>query len=176
MAGVEFTLEIDSREIDTAIAQLHKLSADFTPLMASIGNALVSNTRDRFKMGRDPDNHPWKALLPSYARIKEGPSILIGLGMNGGLQESITSLPSNHQVAIGSNKIYAAVHQFGATIVPVKARALVFRLADGVVFAKQVTVPARPYLGFSDADRESVLVTTDHFLQRVITGQPWPTR
>jgi phage virion morphogenesis protein len=175
MAGVEFTVEIDSGQIDTALAQLRKLSSDFTPLMASIGHALVSNTRDRFRAGRDPDDHPWKALRPDYARIKEGPSILIGLGMNGGLQDSITSQPNNHQVAIGSSKVYAAVHQFGATIVPVKARALVFRLADGVVFAKKVTIPARPYLGFSDADRVTVLATTDHFLQRVITGQPWPT-
>ena len=44
----------------------------------------------------------------------------------------------------------AAVHQFGATIVPVEKQFLRFQIGEEVVFAKEVTIPARPYLGIGE--------------------------
>jgi phage gpG-like protein len=44
----------------------------------------------------------------------------------------------------------AAVHQFGATIHPVEKQFLRFEIGDKVIFATEVTIPARPYLGFSE--------------------------
>lgn len=42
---------------------------------------------------------------------------------------------------------YALIHELGGTIVPVNAKALAIPQADGgVVFAKSVKIPARPYL------------------------------
>lgn len=42
---------------------------------------------------------------------------------------------------------YALIHELGGTIVPVKAKALRFRLPNGQwVFATKVTIPPRPYL------------------------------
>lgn len=42
---------------------------------------------------------------------------------------------------------YALIHELGGVIVPVKAKALKFRLLDGSFrIVKSVTIPARPYL------------------------------
>ena len=56
-------------------------------------------------------------------------------------------------VAMGSNKKYAATHQFGASFGrPKKAKALAIPTIAGVIFAKKVTLPARPFLGLSADD------------------------
>lgn len=83
--------------------------------------------------------------------------------MRGGLQGSITFRTGPDQVAVGTNKVYGAVHQFGATIRP-KGRALVFNLGGRKVFARSVTIPARPYLGFGAEDRQAVLDALDVLL------------
>ena len=67
---------------------------------------------------------------------------------------------------VGTNVIYAAIHQLGGKIVPKNATHLVFRLATGVVLAKSVTLPARPYLGISDDDQEMIADTVFRFLRR----------
>lgn len=42
---------------------------------------------------------------------------------------------------------YALIHELGGVITPLVAKVLAFRLADGTeVFARSVTIPARPYL------------------------------
>ena len=41
---------------------------------------------------------------------------------------------------------YSLVHEFGATIYPKKAKALRFVIDGKVIFARSVTIPARPYM------------------------------
>ena len=41
---------------------------------------------------------------------------------------------------------YALIHELGGVIRPVAAKALAFKIGDRWVFAKSVTIPARPYL------------------------------
>lgn len=50
-------------------------------------------------------------------------------------------------IEFGPHTVYAAIHEFGGLIRPVKAKALVFMGSDGkLVFTKVVYMPARPYL------------------------------
>lgn len=51
-----------------------------------------------------------------------------------------------YEFEVSSGLIYAPVHEFGATIRPVRARALRFTVGSQVVFAQKVTIPARPYV------------------------------
>ena len=69
-------------------------------------------------------------------------------GGKGRLRGSIT-----HQVdesgltaKIGSNVIYARIHEFGGVIKAKNAPYLMFKGEDGWVRVKEVTIPARPYL------------------------------
>lgn len=65
----------------------------------------------------------------------------------GTLAKSITyRLTSDKSVEVGTNVTYAAIHEFGGTIVPVNASALHFKIADQWITTKKVTMPARPYL------------------------------
>ena len=60
--------------------------------------------------------------------------------------ESQTTI-SGAEAEIGPHVIYGRIHEFGGTIKPIRAK-LLHWVTDGVDhFAKQVTIPARPYLG-----------------------------
>ena len=48
--------------------------------------------------------------------------------------------------SVGSDVIYARIHEFGGTIVPKKSRFLVFQVNGRWVRAKSVHIPARPYI------------------------------
>lgn len=50
-------------------------------------------------------------------------------------------------IEFGPHTVYAAIHEFGGLIRPIKAKALVFVGKDGkLVFTKVVHMPARPYV------------------------------
>lgn len=167
MAGVTLETSIDDKQVLKAFASLSKaLHGNTTPVMRAIGVGLVRNVHDRFEAAVDPQGQPWQKLNPAYAAAKRGPGILRESGMRGGLMGSITFAASPDTVEVGTNKIYAAVHQFGVTITPVKASHLVFRIGDQVVKAKSVTVPARPYLGISAEDERTIAETVTDALDR----------
>ncbi|MDR1648466.1 MAG: phage virion morphogenesis protein [Zoogloeaceae bacterium] len=68
-------------------------------------------------------------------------------------------------VEIGTNRRYAEVHQFGATIRPKTKKALAVPIGDGTMrLVKKVTIPARPFLGLSGKDKTTVLDILRHFI------------
>jgi phage gpG-like protein len=79
---------------------------------------------------------------------------------SGGLSQSIRYQVTDGgaSVEVGTNIPYAATHQFGATIRPKSKKALAIPQPDGSVrLVKKVTIPARPFLGFSEGDKATVL-------------------
>jgi phage gpG-like protein len=79
---------------------------------------------------------------------------LVDKGM---LRNSIVARATADGVEVGTNLKYAKVHQFGATIVPKKAKRLVFPGPNGeFIFARRVTVPARPYMPINQAGEISL--------------------
>ena len=76
----------------------------------------------------------------------------------GKLRQSIQITPAgipNDQVEVGTNLVYARIHDEGGiipahTVRPVRARALAFSVGGSVVFAKRANIPAiriNPYRG-----------------------------
>lgn len=169
MTGARLNVGLDASRAEAALRGLARLGLQPRDMLAAIGVGLAENVRNRIDEEKAPDGSAWEPLLPDYAAIKRGPGILRESGMSGGLQGSIISDATDDEVAVGSNRIYAAVHQFGATIRPVRAKALRFRLASGVVLAQSVEIPARPYLGISDEDQETVMDVIDAFAQAALT-------
>ena len=92
------------------------------------------------------------------------------------LQRSITFQVSGAAVSVGSNRIYAAVHQFGAVITAKNAPALAFRLGFATgkrggmqaafVHVQSVRIPQRPYLGFGPNDQRAVMDVLGVFVAR----------
>ncbi len=170
MSGARLTAEFQDAEIRRALAQWRATGRNPVPMMRAVGTRLVANTQDRFDDATAPDGSAWAGLSPGYASLKRGPGILREAGMRGGLQGSITFDTAGSELAIGSNKIYAGVHQFGATIRPKTAPFLRFRTATGWAAVRSVTIPARPYLGLSARDEEDTLDVVEFFLQRRPAG------
>jgi len=74
-----------------------------------------------------------------------------GLVQTGNLRRSmdielIEASSERATAQIGTNLIYAAIHEFGGEIRPVNARALVFEIDGKTVVTQLVRMPARPYL------------------------------
>lgn len=119
-------------------------------LMVACGEALVTSTKDRFKEAVEPDGTPWK----ESARVAgKGGQILVE---NANLRNSIGYESTSDTTAVGSSVIYANVHQGnedGSDIV-IETR-----------YAK-ITMPARPYLGFSDDDVDEMKEMYEEFLKQ----------
>ncbi len=169
---ISLTFKMDDREARQAFARLQGWMAGSAPLMRAIGVSLVSSTHDRMDAGHSPDGSAFAPLKPAYAAAKRGPGILRESGMAGGLQGSITFRAAPAAVEVGSNKIYAGVHQTGATIKPKGGGRLMFKLGSQWVAARSVTIPARPYIGASAEDEETILDLVEASLDRAMRSGP----
>ena len=159
-------IEIDDATVRDLARRLSQASRSdrrrLTAALADVGGAV---TRARIGAGGpDPDGTPWTARRPGA----ESAQPILNRG--GYLAESITASSSAGQARWGSRKIYARIHQLGGVIRPRRARALRFMLGDAVVFARRVTIPARPYLGWGATEREEAAVVIRRWLDQAFGG------
>ena len=157
---------VSDRDVQRALAALARLGRDPSPPLKAVGRLLVASTRNRIVAEQAPDGSAWPRLNPAYAAGKRGPGILRERAGKAGLFGSLTSALDGRTLRIGTNKAYAAVHQFGATITPKTARALFFRMGGGMVAVKRVRIPARPFLGISATDRDTIRDVFADFARR----------
>lgn len=127
---------------DRAIANAGKKLANTRPLMASIGEALVSGTIKRFVAEEAPDGQKW--AKSERAANDDGTT----LTDTGRLRKSIDYAATPSTVMVGSNLIYARIHQLGGQ----------------TGRNHKTAMPARPYLGVSKADMEETRATLKAFL------------
>ncbi len=172
MSGARITYALDDKAFQGAVQRLGGVIR--SGMVRQIGMALLVTTEERFQSQTEPFGAKWAALNPAYAAIKRGTNILTA---SRALVKSLTMEVSGTRVMVGSNRIYARVHQFGGTIRPKRANALVFRLGGvgprggpGFVHARAVTIPARPYLGFGPADQRAVMDVVQGEIRRVFGG------
>jgi phage gpG-like protein len=165
--------------------QAQKALKEALPILKVIS---VAGTREHFAESRGPDGKPWPAL--KHPRPDGGNKPLLDKGL---LQASISASVTQEELWLRANHPGAAVHQFGATIVPKRAKALtipvskeakrigspgrgrfprpLFVVARGAgqtgflaegrpdgkgitihyLLRRSVTIPARPYLGWSES-------------------------
>lgn len=119
-------------------------------LWLALGEEIKAQTEERFDLGEEPSGKKW----PTSWRVKMGLGGGPTLVATGDMRRSMTVNATDGGGELVVPKIYAATHQFGATIVPVNKSVLRFRLGNkgnqpNFVFTRKVTVPARPFLGFS---------------------------
>lgn len=135
MAGASLSIEAgDLRQGNRRIARLLRAMGDLTPLMRVVGSILESSTIDRFEHGRGPDGAAW---VPSMRALEQGGQTLVDKGL---LRDSLTSRAEKDRVVIGTNLIYAGIHQFGG------------RAGRGLA----ADLPARPFLGLSARDERDI--------------------
>jgi phage virion morphogenesis protein len=165
-------IEVEDKAVRAVLTRLHAHMRDMRPFLKNAGEILVEGTHERFESMTDPEGHPWKALSPGYAAAKKRNRSRI-LTLSGQLGGTIRyQLSGSDTVLVGSNKIYAAIHQLGGTIRvpemrPKNKKALYWPGAAHPVRkvrGHDVHMPARAYLGVGERDRVRLLECAEHYL------------
>jgi len=178
MSGASF--KVDLRDEEAALADLGALIArldDPTPAYEDVGQALITSTHDRWQRGVAPDGSPWP---PSLRVIAHGGKTLI---LSSRLFRSITANASPSGVEIGTNVIYAAIHQFGGSIAQGARTAVLHfktnkrtgrsrfarsgkadRARKAEIGARSFTMPARPFLGLDEDDPRTIATIFENYL------------
>ena len=149
-------LRLDDTDALRAFADLATAGADLSPVMQQIAGILADASEQAFADEVDPTTgEAWKSLTDAYKakRQEKGYTGSI-LQMTGQLASSIQSDYGSDFAQVGSNKIYAAIHQHGGT-------------PD--MPARNAAIPARPFLGASEQDREEIMDVLKHHLSNAIT-------
>jgi phage gpG-like protein len=164
-------IAIDDQLLRQAISSLDSGAHNLAPAMRKIAQTLATETENNFRAEGRPK---WQALAESTVhsrlggakayrkdgklkasaqRIKDGGFRI--LQHTGALASSITTDSDSNHAVIGSNKVYAAIHQFGGD----------------AGRGKKVSIPARPFLPITEDGKlqpeaeQAVLETVLYHLQ-----------
>ncbi len=161
------TIEIKDDAIAEALARVAAALTDMRPVMDDMGEYLVRSTKQRFPEGIAPDGTPWApkspATIEAYQRRGDPVSFRPLIGPTRALSTTISHEAGSDFVRWGSNRIQAAVMQFGA------AKGAFGRMANGSPIPWGA-IPARPFLGLSEQDRTAVLDIVEEWLDGVAAG------
>lgn len=131
----------DDGSVLNALNQLQARMSDLTPVMRAIAGVLEDASARAFENERAPSTGAaWQSLLPATVKARGGDAHPI-LQRSGQLAASITSAYGKDFAEVGTNKLYAATHQFGRD-----------------------TIPARPFIGIGDQDRGEIMDIIAQFL------------
>lgn len=148
MSGVSIRIRVDGGEaVERALAEMVRRIRDAAPAFDEIGAAMVTNVQHRFETGRGPGGAPWKKS--ARAKRQNGQTLVD----QGHLLQSITHDFGRDFAAVGSNRVYAGIHQFGGKTGRNRA----------------VDMPARPYLGLDGNDEDDITDIVTDYLRGAIT-------
>lgn len=165
--AVSIRLSHNLPQVQRLFQQIRRLGGDPQPLLQDIAFLGENSTRERFRSQTGPDGERWKPSL----RVQLGGGKT--LTRDGHLGDSIGSYANQRSAVWGVNRIYAAIHQFGGTIRAKTSRGLRFRIGDRWSTKRQVSIPARPFLGISEGDRQDILdLVENHLASLVRQGAP----
>ncbi|WP_374439122.1 phage virion morphogenesis protein [Pseudomonas panipatensis] len=188
MAGV--TLEYNSGRILEAVQSAVDLLQNPVPMFRDMAEYMLLALDVRFESQSAPDGTPWQALSPSYQKRKRKNQDKI-LVLDGYLRNKLRYQVSENELAVGSNRPYAAIHQFGGEIqIAARSQQAYFRhdaktnevgphfvskrkanFAQWVTLgAYTIKIPARPWLGTSEKDDDELLAIAHKHLDRAFSG------
>jgi len=131
-----------------ALNELLRRTGDLEPAFEKIGEYLLKSHDDRWRREEAPDGSKWAALSPATKALKAKNADKI-LVLEGDLRGSLVYQTSHHSLFFGTNKVYGAVHQFGAE------QGEFGRTQRGGPIPWG-DIPARPFLGLSDEDEMEI--------------------
>ena len=153
--------------------KINKLIAgiqDASPLMRIIAGDMMDEVEENFAQEGRPK---WLGFKYTPSEKRGGASAKL-LQHSGQLAGSITERSDSNTAAVGTNKVYARIHQEGGKTKPheIKPRnknALAF---NGRVVKKVnhpgSDIPARPFLMISPLGEEKIISHTSQYLQNLI--------
>ena len=168
--SIEITHNVD--DILDAFNQLLERSENLAPVMKDIEGVLADATERAFDEEATPNHDPWEDLSASTKaqRQDKGPWPVQKLHQSGRLASSIDTDSDETGAIIGSNAVYAAIHQFGADDLSVQipehnrrisqafGKKLSFPVYQTVKsHSAKLNIPARPFIGLGPEDEDDIL-------------------
>jgi phage virion morphogenesis protein len=139
---------IGMEAVITNLQGIEQRAGNLRPALLGIGEILTEGTKQRFASATAPDGEPWAKNSKVTLANKNG---ALPLTDEGHLADSIEpQLLGDNAVEVGSNMVQAAMMQFGGT----KAE---FPHLWG-------DIPARPYLGISEAEKAEIMELLGNYL------------
>jgi phage virion morphogenesis protein len=192
-----FSVTVDDARLVAVLRDLQARCGNLKPVMQTVGQTLVTQADLGFRAEKDPWGTPWKKLKAATLRARrgrrKGAKILRDTGRLAG---SINYRATADSVTVGTNVIYAAIHQFGGTIQrAARQHTLYFKTnkkqtevgnrfvrksrsnfaQDVTIGAHAITIPARPFLpirnGRVDLPADTLDDILDHFNRYLTAGQ-----
>lgn len=162
MVSAGVTLDGIVRAQRTMVELLDR-TGDLEPLMSRIGAYGEESTVHRFETQKSPDGDPWE---PSHRAKATGGQTLVDSGR---LRQSLTWSAGRAEAEWGTNLIYAAVHQDGATI-SAKGDGRLGFVIPGIGFRspKEVVIPARPFMGIDADDEDEIDAIVQDYIAEVL--------
>lgn len=161
-------IKIDAETVLSALARLERAAVDASPVMAQIAGVMHDAVEENFAQQGRPK---WIGLKPPVNPRRAGGMILQDSGQ---LAASIDDQHDATSATVGTNKIYAAIHQFGGQTRP---HVILPRNKKGLAFGGRVVkkvnhpgskIPARPFLSLTSEDEDRIVGKVDSYLRKVI--------
>lgn len=155
-------IEVDASRFEATLEALQRGLADKSPLMKEIAFVMNDAVAENFEQGGRPTWLGKKTGDPSK------------LQASGRLRNSIVREFDESSATVGTNLLYALIHQLGGKTKPHVIRA---RNAKALSFGGRVVksvnhpgsdIPARPYLMLTEEDSVEIELVGQKYLQRLI--------
>lgn len=138
-------IKYDDADVLSMLTQLHERMSDLSPVMQQIAGYMHDSSEQAFANQRDPvTGEPWPALSEATLQMRPdragGELLRDSAQLVDSLQQDFDALTAYY----GTNKPYAAMHQFGGITAP-----------NSMIPNHEI--PARPFLGLDDVAKADVL-------------------
>lgn len=149
MAGASTNIKLEGLgAVQQQLQALQQRAGNLAPVFRDIGEYLLLAHDERFAKQQSPEGDPWEPLSESYKKRKKrnkNKILILDSLLSGTLRYQVTA----NSLSFGTDRIYGATHQFGRD---------------------EAGIPARPFLGLSNADENEVLRLIEDHLADALKG------
>lgn len=154
---MSIAIAIDTKGGELALGKLSRLvDLPRDELLDGLGAILESQHRRRIE-----EEHTTPAGA-RFAPVQRGGTPLYNTGNN--LRDAFAYRVSDPEVRLTNNFIGAALLHSGGKVTAKNAQALRFFAGGKTVFARSVTIPARPFMGISAANQDEIREAVEGFI------------
>lgn len=160
------SIKIDNEKVTKALRRLSEKTSNLRPVMRAIAENIMDSTKENFFREGARLGEKWQDLSPLTKkwRSEHGYDGKM-LQVKRKLYNSISAYSDNDSAIVGTNLVYAKVHQLGIDkSVSIKAHTRKILKAgkkrkskiEVKAHSKELKIPARPFLGLTDGDIKGI--------------------
>lgn len=150
------SIKIDNDKVIKALRRLSEKTSNLRPVMRAIAENIMDATKENFSTEGARLGEKWQDLSPLTKkwRSEQGYDGKM-LQVRRKLYNSISAYSDNDTAIVGTNLVYAKVHQLGIDK-RVNVSAHTRRNKPVKAHTKELKIPARPFLGLTDGDIKGI--------------------